>query len=404
MKKVSLAILLLAHVFVFGQVGFEKGYFITNTGERVECLIKNAQSLNTPSSFKYRKSKEDATQIINLIDVQELAIFKQVKYIRRTVKLDQSSDELSQLSTSPNPEWIEREVLLKELVSGNVKLYSFTDNSMKRFFYQVATGNIEPLIFKPYALNGGKVAYNEDYKSQLQEVLVCSTINEQLIQDLAYTERRLVDVFTTYYRCSNPSLEPTVMVKRRGKLTLAVRPRINSNSMDLQHRLFNNRFPMEDKISLGLGVELEYVLPFNKSKWAILVEPQYQAYQSETVTDVDYVVGGKLVTKVNYKSIGLPIGLRHYMYTGNQSRFFVNIQYAFNFAMNSSIQFRRGDGTLERTVNLKSEPNLAFGLGYKYKQFGVEARYFTNANINKEDFLWETTYRHAALIFSYQLF
>lgn len=161
---------------------------------------------------------------------------------------------------------------------------------------------------------------------------------------------------------------------------------------------------MEDKISLGLGVELEYVLPFNKSKWAILVEPQYQAYQSETVTDVDYVVGGKLVTKVNYKSIGLPIGLRHYMYTGNQSRFFVNIQYAFNFAMNSSIQFRRGDGTLERTVNLKSEPNLAFGLGYKYKQFGVEARYFTNANINKEDFLWETTYRHAALIFSYQLF
>lgn len=92
MKKVSLAILLLAHVFVFGQVGFEKGYFITNTGERVECLIKNAQSLNTPSSFKYRKSKEDATQIINLIDVQELAIFKQVKYIRRTVKLDQSSD------------------------------------------------------------------------------------------------------------------------------------------------------------------------------------------------------------------------------------------------------------------------------------------------------------------------
>ena len=57
--KQQLFILLLTVLAVNSnaQVNFDKGYFIDNNGQKTECLIKNADRGNNPSSFEYKLSE-----------------------------------------------------------------------------------------------------------------------------------------------------------------------------------------------------------------------------------------------------------------------------------------------------------------------------------------------------------
>jgi hypothetical protein len=37
----------------------------------------------------------------------------------------------------------------------------------------------------------------------------------------------------------------------------------------------------DNKISFRIGLEAEFILPFNKNKWAVFAEPTYQYYKTE---------------------------------------------------------------------------------------------------------------------------
>ena len=38
------------------QISFEKGYYIDNSNQKVDCLIKNVDWKNNPTSFEYKLS------------------------------------------------------------------------------------------------------------------------------------------------------------------------------------------------------------------------------------------------------------------------------------------------------------------------------------------------------------
>lgn len=389
----------------FSQIKFEKAYFITNSGNRVECLIKNLDSKNSPSSFEYKISEDDKTKIANIKDVKLFEIYDQVKYVRSNVKLEQSSNNINQLSFTRTPDFKQQELFLKELATGDINLYSFTDALSTRYFYQIGSNDIEPLIYKPYEIEGSKIAYNKDYKKQLEKILVCPSINSQEIEKLEYKENSLIDLFIKYYKYSNPNYEEKLVKKKKDKLNLYIRPRINSSSVDLQNSQSNTAFDMENKIGFGFGIELEYVFPFNKNKWAIVAEPTYQSYKSEKTKDVDYLVGGKLITTVNYKSIELPIGIRYYMFINNKSKIFINAQYVSDLAIKSTIDSKRNDGSLVNSLNIKSRSNFAIGFGYNYNnKYSIEARYFTSRDITSDYLYWSSKYKNVSLIFSYNIF
>ena len=52
----SLTVIMLLFLIVtesFGQIKYEKGYFINNENKKIECLIKNKDWKNNPSEFSY---------------------------------------------------------------------------------------------------------------------------------------------------------------------------------------------------------------------------------------------------------------------------------------------------------------------------------------------------------------
>lgn len=57
MKLRITLILLVVIGNIFAQTKFEKGYFITTKGNRVDCLIKNEDWLNIPSKIDYKLKK-----------------------------------------------------------------------------------------------------------------------------------------------------------------------------------------------------------------------------------------------------------------------------------------------------------------------------------------------------------
>ena len=159
---------------------------------------------------------------------------------------------------------------------------------------------------------------------------------------------------------------------------------------------------MENKIGRGFGLEAEYVFPCNKNKWSIIVEPTYLDYKSETRTVADNIVGGTVVTTVDYQGIELPMGVRHHMYINNKSHLFLNAQYVMTINMKSSVEFKRDDNSGLNSLNLISKSNLAFGFGYNYNnKYGVEIRYFTNRDITGGYLYWLSKYQNTSFILSY---
>jgi hypothetical protein len=75
MKKVALFILyLLITEILFGQIVFEKGYFIDKNGNKIICLIKNIDWKDNPKGFDYKLFEDGEIKSANTEDVLEFSV------------------------------------------------------------------------------------------------------------------------------------------------------------------------------------------------------------------------------------------------------------------------------------------------------------------------------------------
>lgn len=126
MKKKLLLLLLTILTFdASSQISFEKGYFITNDGEKIDCLIKNIDWKNNPVDFEYQLVQNGTLINENIKSVQEFGIYNNSKYIRRTVKIDKSGNNINNFSDDKNPIFIEEQLFLKALIEGKSNLYQY---------------------------------------------------------------------------------------------------------------------------------------------------------------------------------------------------------------------------------------------------------------------------------------
>ncbi len=69
---------------------------------------------------------------------------------------------------------------------------------------------------------------------------------------------------------------------------LTLRPGLEISGLSIektQLRIFRIRI-LGHTLGYRAGIETEFVMPFNKRKWSILVEPTYHFFQVEKATDV----------------------------------------------------------------------------------------------------------------------
>lgn len=395
MKKHLLFILTAILSFnCYAQIAFEKGYYINDNDLRIDCLIKNIDWKNNPTTFEYKLTEDAKVELEVLKNIKGFGFDDATKYIKAAVKIDRSSENINYLSKEKDPIFSQEILFLKVIIEGKASLYQYTDGELRRYFYRIENNQIEQLIFKTYAVDGINIAKNYRFRQQLWAELNCSTISMKKVNNLNYTKKDLVGLFIDYNKCNNQETTNYDIKPSQKFFNLTLRPGFNSSSLSIQHSNSNSRdADFGNQFNFRFGIEAEFTLPFNKNKWAIIVEPNYQYYKGEEDLKIQHVT-------VNYKSLELPLGLRHYLFLNNDSKFFANVSYVLDFGIDSTIEFKPGT-----VLDVTMSGNLAFGMGYKYlNKYSLELRYLTNRSVLNKYSGWSSEYNTISVLFGYSLF
>jgi len=391
---------------IFSQIAFEKGYFLTNDNDSTICLIKNKDWQYTPNNFEYKSNLEGDVKSTSLHEIQEFGIFGKSKFIRKTVLIDRSSDLLNKISDVKKPLFEEEILFLNVLLEGNASLAIYEDEEITRFFYSVNDIEMEQLVFKRYMLLPTIVARNNNFRHQLFMNLKCEGSNiEKKVVNAYYSRNELIDLFTTYNECSGSNQISYGDNRDKDLFNLSIKPRYRTLSL-----VISNPNDIAGFVNFGstagfsLGLETEFILPFKKNKWAIVAEPNYLEFLSSTNVPAN-LVGGSIDVELDYKSIELPVGLRYYLFLGDQSKIFLNALYTVDFDFNSKIIFTRVSGENFDTFDIQARPNLCYGIGYKYgKRISAEFRTMTPRTLLGYDKSWDSVLNSMSLILGISLF
>lgn len=405
MKKSLLVILvIILSLNCYSQITFEKGYYINNSDKRVDCLIKNVDWKNNPTKFEFKLTDNSESKILTIKSVKEFEIFKISKYVRSTVNIDRSSAAINELDKVKNPIFKEEKLFLKVLVEGSGSLFSYVDQNLKKFFYKTSDIIVKQLIFKKYLTPTNDVTYNNSFRQQLWKNLKCQNISVRDVERINYRRKELVKFFIKYNQCQGYDYKSFENLESKTDLfNLSIRAGLNSSSLEIQNINSAERSTsFGSKTGLRIGIEFEYVLPYNKNKWSLILEPTYQQFISEKeilgISTPTASFDDKIT--VDYTSIEVPIGIRHYMFLDNNSKLFINAAIIFDFASNSKFDFERLPD-----LDINSNNNLVIGFGYKHSnKYSLEFRYAGSRNILSNQSAWNSDYKNIAVIFGYTLF
>lgn len=403
MTKFLSAFLLLCTVTAFAQISFEKGYFIDTENNRTEVYIKNVDWQYAPASFLYKLSENETAREQNVQNLKEFAVYGRLKFVRATVDVDMSSTATNNLSDQRAPQFQKQQLFLRELLAGDATLYRHTTSQSIRYFFRVKDGEIKQLIYKPYLVNETGIGYNNDYQLQLEEGLKCSAVTQKDITTTGYKEKDLLSLFRKYNQCVDPTTaDTTTQNTKGGKYNMYLRPRFNSSSHKLTYTNTNLNYD-SDAQTVGAGVELEFVLPFNRNKWALIAEPEFQYFKTEKTIDVWYVPGGKVTSLVDYQAINIPLGVRHYMYLNKNSALFLNAQYVIAVTSGSSkVDLRRADGSQYNEFKIQESPTAVFGAGFNYRgKFSTEVRFTTGHSLLHNAPAWVSDFKTVSFVVGY---
>ncbi|WGH75609.1 hypothetical protein P8625_00155 [Tenacibaculum tangerinum] len=308
---------------LFSQAKFEKGYYLTMEGNKVDCLIKNEDWINIPSSIDYKIHENSKVNTIHKKSLKKVFINQKIHLEKHLVKVNRYNGDLNNLDKSRTSKFEEEELLLKVLVEGKANLYKYNSGGVDYFFYKKKDSKILPLEFKLYKTKKNTLGKNLNYQKTLREELDCNDTN--LKSNITYNEKNLVDYFTKYNSCHNSLKTVYSQTSKKGKLNIYAKFSIGiSKSSNSFSASLNSYF--DPKIAYKIGTEIEYVFPFNNNKWSLFTEPTYQSYNDEKTFLTGYkevvvpssgtIVNQPIYTegKIEYNSIELPIGGRHYFF------------------------------------------------------------------------------------------
>jgi hypothetical protein len=381
----------------FGQVNFEKGYIIDNKNQKIECLIKNYDQKSNPTEIEYKTSEDSYSQKAGLSLIQEFGITGYSKFIRVEIDIDRSSNDISRLSTSREPEWSKEQKFLKVIVEGRASLYSYEDKRSGKYFYSVAGSGIRQLIYKEYLSEDGKfLLTNNGFRKQLWTDVKCKNATTSSVDNIQYSESALKKYFIKYNDCSG---SVTTEFKAKGTKN-PLRIRITSgftltsasfSVTDMPYK--NTEFGKE--IDYRVGIEGEFLLPVNKGKWRIVLEPSYQHYSSIS----ENYLGN---ATIEYQSLEFPLGLRYYVFLNKKLNLFANTLYVFNSGLNfnSAINF---DYQGAKPIIIDTESCLAFGIGLNYNRLSAELRINSTRNIVGR-YTYHSEYHISSFIIGYRIF
>ena len=367
----------------YSQIKFEPGYFIDTAGIRTQCLIRNVDWVYNPSFFDYKMDASSSRSRKEVNDVREFGIEHGVKYISASVKIDRSSEMLDDddISTSYNPEWRDEHIFLKVLIAGDASLFSYEEDNFLRFFYRVKQDSIEQLVYKRYKKAGeASFDYNRNYLNQLFADVNCRNLPLTSFENISYNNHSLVNWVHKNNQCLN-SVDSN-MIPTKNKKWFAFNILAGANHLSFQSENSPNaqeNIQYDPTIAFTAGLELEFILPFNKNKWSAILESSSLSYKSSGYNES----GNKL--EIDYNTINIMFGVRYYGYINERVKSLFDV------------------GIVKDYKQSRLKPALGIGLGYS--RFMVEFRYFSPRGFY-DNYLTSGTQRltNIFLVAKYKLF
>ena len=382
----------------FGQMKYEKGYFINNDNQKSECMIKNRNWKNNPTEFSYKLNNSGEAKNGDLTSVKEFGIYNSFKFVGADVKIDRSVNPKTTITTEKDPIWKQEKLFLKVLVDGKAKLYSYVDQNLERFFYSVGDGAISQLVYKEYK-SGLNLVKNTSFRQQIWNDLKFTDSSMDLVKNMNYTSKDLEQYFKSYNSSFGGPVNEILTQEKKSYLNLKLTPGINFSSASMS---FPNELNLQEKTlktyknnpSFRVGIEAEWVFSYNKFKWAVVFEPTYQSFNSGTES-IDGII--------KYSSVEFPIGVRYYYHLNENNRLYLNGFYVPGVAANFNSQI-----ILKRVGNdvhsgIKPNGNVAFGGGIDHNKLSLEARYYADRTLFKDN-LQDAIYSRFSIIVGYKIF
>lgn len=408
LQKFLLLLCLFSFVFINAQSSYELGYIIDNNGNKIECYIKNSDWISSPIRISYKSSIDSNEILISEINnMKEFGIGDDIVYKRYTVDIDKSSNRTSELSWQSEPEFITETLLLKQLVSGKANLYYYKGESIVRFFYSIDNDKtVSQLIYKKYKLNGNEIATNSSYKSKLFNELKCDDISSNDLRSLKYDKKDLINFFNVYNLCVGSTSKILEDTNRKGNFNYKIKGGVTFFNAEFKDASVNIlatdllSVDLSNEVNFRLGVEIEYVLPFNNNKWSIFIEPSYQSYKG---TGVNRSLSSETIANFSYTYIDVPLGLRHYLFLNDTSSIFLNLAWVAVIDVDGEIKYV--NDSFSYPIKVQSVGNIIFGMGYDYNsKLSVEARISAGRNVAKKSPDISSRYSGMSLILGYKLF
>lgn len=417
----KLNFLLLLVVFfglnTFAQITFEKGFIIDDSGKKTVAWIKNKEWKNNPSEFEYRLFEQGDVLIGDLTSIKEFGNGITFKYEKHVVKMDRvSRNNVNDIKEDARPVYLEENLFLKTLVDGDAKLYSYVEGSLIRYFYKNNKSAVNQLIHYKYRTRmsddqvyANDIIENNGFRGQLWNDMRSECIGISTSENLGYYKQELIDYVRKYNECLSVDTVVFESNKDKNSFHLNLRPGILFSSLSIEHNLIDSQnIDFGNNTNMRLGLEAEYVLPFNKNKWSVFLEPTYRQFKTtKEVTYLDTSTITKTTTaEVSYKSIELPLGLRYYSFLKNKSKLFFNAAMVYDFSFDSYIDFEKSNMTdLEIDTSKKVFGNLALGAGYKYaNKYSLELRYGFKSYILNNYLLRTSDYSSFSIVVGYDFF
>lgn len=377
--KISCLILLILFINqISAQTKFKSGYFINNSGDKVDCLIKSEGWKTNPKFFEYKLNENDKVKTGTLETVKSFVIDGISKYEKHEVMIGKDIRDLQPSKDNSELDFKKETLFLKMLIEGKVNLYQYEEGSLNIYFIKnPETSEVEQLVYKTYANQENRVKYNNRFRTQLYQALHSEKISVKL-RNVDYKRDDLVEIVSLYTGDEDSESNTTYFKKTKLDFNLYGKTGIGFTSLKAEGSTPGQNFAYDNKAIFRIGVELELILPFNNNKWALFISPTYQSYENNS----QWIIGEGLPsesvieTPIEYNSIETPIGIRHYFFLNDNSKLYLSGALVVDANLNSQIKTTRTE-----ILELQSSANFMLGLGYQYRQFGVEALYFTTRDL-----------------------
>jgi hypothetical protein len=253
------------------------------------------------------------------------------------------------------------------------------------------------LIYKEYLTVDNQVAGNNKFREQLWNDVRCPNATMGSVENIRFNRSELERYFKKFNGADGKSSLVYGDQKKHDSFHLRITPGINFSSVTITNvKNPDSKTNLGNNKNLRIGIEAEYLLPFNKNKWGITIEPCYHSfhsngqYLSETI-------------ELKYQTIEFPVGLRYYFFLNKNTKLFIDAVLVPGYSLVFDSKLYAKNNITESSYDVGNSISYAFGGGFMYKRWNAELRYYTNRDLFKDYFQIKNDYTRMELVIGFRM-